>query len=59
MKNLVHQPNNPRTHDADGHKVNEPQQCAGCLQLWPCEVTRLRRHLAAGRGGVDAPAAEA
>lgn len=44
---INHTPNTPRTHDADGRKVDEPTQCAGCLRAWPCEVETLRRQLAA------------
>lgn len=36
-----HIPNTPRTHNAAGKKVDDPLQCQGCLEAWPCEKKQL------------------
>jgi hypothetical protein len=36
-----HQPTTPRTHDGQGHKLDEPAQCQGCLRSWPCDAHQL------------------
>lgn len=36
-----HGPNTPRERDANGKKVDEPVQCAKCLQFWPCDIHLL------------------
>jgi hypothetical protein len=39
--NREHRPNTPRTHDANGNRVDEPAQCRADLQAWPCDVRQL------------------
>lgn len=38
---MQHQPNEPRTIDGQGRKVNEPPQCRHDLEAWPCEKRQL------------------
>lgn len=36
-----HVPNEPRKNDHQGRKVDEPVQCAHCMQTWPCDIKNL------------------
>lgn len=36
-----HRPTTPRTHDGQGHKIEEAPQCQQCLQTWACETHQL------------------